>query len=541
MSVAEDRWPVAIVGFGPGGQALASLLGRCGHRVLVLERWTEPYNLPRMSTLDGEIARLLQHAADPGEALAQATPHTEVEMYGSDEARIATIDWSDTRGGHPSHLSVHQPDIESAMMTRIDTMPAVDVRWGTTVTGLEQDDDGVVVTATGPNGTASVVRADYVVGMDGASSFVRGAAGIGLDVIHRHEDRWVMTDFDIVDDLPDRLGARYIFNLDFDTPFFFGPNGANRCRADVRVAPGVSDADVLADVDGGYRFMRERLGVPGHLLRQTRRIVYRFRSQMAERFREGRVFIGGDAAHAMTPFLGQGACTAMRDSANLGWKLDLVLKGVADQSLLDTYEGERWEHDAQFVHGSFGMWGMASPSDRESAEARNEYMQQQDGELGMFIEPLANGILRTGTDGRPGRLAGELAPQGRVTWFGRTALLDDLVGYGFQLVIRDRSTAEEFDLSRVEARLGELGARVVVLGGEGDSFADVDGVYEAFFRDADAVAFIGRPDFYLFGVAGDVPDVRAMVDDLLGQLEPPGTPDPALPTSDEHVVGNERK
>jgi 3-(3-hydroxy-phenyl)propionate hydroxylase len=517
------RCDVAIVGFGPGGQALASLLGRGGHHVIVLERWFEPYNLPRMSTLDGEIARLMQHVADPTKALARATAHTQVEMYGSDETRVATIDWSDTRGGHPSHLSVHQPDIESAMIARISSMPTVEVRWGVQVVGVEQTDTGVDVTALDSEGIAGVVHADYVVGMDGASSFVRDAVGIELDVIHRHEDRWVMTDFDLVGEIPNGVGSRYIFNLDFETPYFYGPNGANRCRADVRIAPGVSDEEILADPDAGYRFMRDRLGAPVESLRQTRRIVYRFRSQMAERFREGRVFIGGDAAHAMTPFLGQGACTAMRDSANLGWKLDLVLSGKVDEALLDTYESERWEHDAQFVHGSFGMWAMATPADRASAQERDNFMREQDGQLGMFVEPLQNGILRIGADGEPGLLAGELAPQGRVEWAGRTALLDDLVGYGFQIVFRDRATADAWDASTVDVRLRELGIRVVVIGDHDGGFRDLDGTYAAFFTEARAVAFVGRPDFYLFGVAGDVDDVAALVADLLAQLLVPAT------------------
>src|SRR5262245_43728546 len=112
---------VAIVGFGPAGQVLASLLGRAGHRVVVFEKFATPYGLPRMSTLDGEVARLLQHTCDPLKALEGAIPQPTVELFGADGTLAATVDWSYQRAGYPSHLSLHQPNLESAMIERIAT------------------------------------------------------------------------------------------------------------------------------------------------------------------------------------------------------------------------------------------------------------------------------------------------------------------------------------------------------------------------------------------------------------------------------------
>lgn len=519
---------VAVVGFGPAGQALASILGRAGHRVIVVEKWEEPYNLPRMSTLDGEIARLMQHVAVPG-ALSRAVAQRSVDMIGANGEKVATIDWNDLRGGHPSHLSVHQPDIESAMMARIAELRSVRVRWGTEAVAIHDDGERVELT-TVCRGLTERIHAQYLVGMDGASSFVREALDIPLEVVHRHEDRWVMTDFDILGPLPNDLESRYIFDLSLESPYFYGLNGAGRCRVDARVDPWLSDEEVMGDSDGGLTFMQARLGVDPNLLKQSRRVLYRFRSQMAESFRVGRAFIGGDAAHAMTPFLGQGACTAMRDSVNLGWKLDLVLSGKASEVLLDTYESERWEHDAQFVHSSLGMWAFANQPDAESASDRDRFMREQDGSLGMFIEPLTDGVLhRKNSTASPAAWSGELAPQGRVTAHGRTSLLDDIVGFGFQLVFRDARAAQACDLAGVENELTELGGHLVILGDGPAHYGDVDGSYATFFESTNAAAFLARPDFYLFGVA----ETGAEVDDLVAELHTQLTnPTPSRPRSE---------
>lgn len=111
----------------------------------------------------------------------------------------------------------------------------------------------------------------------------------------------------------------------------------------------------LAGDEHGYVWLASNIGVSREKVRITRRVLYRFRSQIARSFRRGRVFLGGDAAHAMTPHMGQGACCAMRDSVNLAWKLDLVLSGRTQPELLETYEAERRGHSAFFVRGSLAI------------------------------------------------------------------------------------------------------------------------------------------------------------------------------------------
>ncbi|GAA4701001.1 bifunctional 3-(3-hydroxy-phenyl)propionate/3-hydroxycinnamic acid hydroxylase [Pseudonocardia yuanmonensis] len=508
----SDTVDVVIVGFGPAGEMLASLLGQRGHRIVVCEKFPEPYGLPRMSTLDGEVARLLQHAADPAEALAESLPMRTVEIWGSDGEQKGRFDWDYKRGGHWSHLTLHQPNIEAAMERRIATLPGVEVRWGTSVVGLRAEGDGYAVTTS----AGDTVTARYVVGMDGASGFVRDTVGIDVEVIHRHHDRWILTDYDVLQPLPHDLENRCYFDLDFDQPYFWGPNGAGRVRSDVRMLPG-EDEEVEAAEERGLEFLERRVGIPRAHVRQTRRKIYTFRSQIAGAMRRGNVFIGGDSAHAMTPYMAQGACTAMRDAANLAWKLDLVLRGLARDALLDTYEAERLSHARFFVEGSLAAYKMVNPATPEEAAARDGYLAATGGDVTPPIPPLRNGVQHRAADGEYGDQAGEVAIQGVVRIGEREGLLDDLVGYGFQL-ISTLPLAEILGAERL-ARLAQLGVQVLHLGDGG--VVDVEGTYRDYLAEHGATTLLSRPDVYLFGLAAGADDSLALVDDLLAQTPAP--------------------
>jgi 3-(3-hydroxy-phenyl)propionate hydroxylase len=504
---------VVVVGFGPGGEVISSLLGQNGHRVAVFEKYPQPYGLPRMSTLDGEIARVLQHTGDAEQALAESIPQPNYLFYGADGEVALEVDWRFDICGHPARLSLHQPHIEASMQDSIARCPSVDVHWGAKVTALQDLGDAVRVTAQTPDGE-KVVTAKYVVGMDGASSFVRRTLGIDLEVLHTHTDQWILTDFDIID--PAVQPPPTIINMRPSGPYFWGPNGARRCRTDVRIMPGESASELMDDAHG-YQWLEDNIGIDRSSVKITRRKLYRFLSQYATSFRRGRIFLGGDAAHSMTPYMAQGSCSAMRDSMNLGWKLDAVLQGRADEDLLDTYEEERLAAVIPVVQGSLKTWELLIELEPEAAAARDVLLRSGQAPP-PHVPPLVNGLLHRGRSEAVTAPVGHLSPQGRVRINDREGLLDDLTGFGFQLV-----SAQPLDDVLTDAcrtHLTHLGVKVVVLGDQPGQATDLDGTYERFFAEHRVTAYLSRPDFYIYGVAATAADVPDIIEELAFTLAP---------------------
>ena len=186
---------VAIIGYGPTGRTLAALLGQLGRRVVVLERYTGLYNLPRAACFDDEIMRTFQKLGLADEIGLCAEVQANYEWVNAASQTLVDFQYDNPgRGGWASLYMMFQPHIEAVLDRHDKSLPSVEIRQGVTVTEIEQTGDAVVLRGFGANGEPVSVRAHYAVGADGGNGFTRRVLGQNIDD-YGFQENWLLCDF----------------------------------------------------------------------------------------------------------------------------------------------------------------------------------------------------------------------------------------------------------------------------------------------------------------------------------------------------------
>lgn len=485
-----DGHDVAVVGAGPVGLVTAVLLGQAGHRVLVLDRWRQPYGLPRAVHYDDETARVLQ-ATGVLPALLPRTEPVGVYEWRSAGGQVLLAFDRGRRGpsGWPEGTMFSQPDLEQVLLDRIAELPLVELRRGAEVVGLDAGGAGARLRLA----SGEVLRAGWVVGADGAGSTVRSLLGLQVEDAGSSDDQWLIADL-----LTDWTCEPANWQLcDPARPTTLVSSGPGRRRWEFLQLPGEDLTDRAWELLGPW-------GLTPDTAELERSAVYRFSARWAQEWQAGRVLLAGDAAHEMPPFVGQGLCAGLRDAAALAWRLDLVLRGLAGPVLMDSYGPERLAHVRALIDFAVELGKVICVTDPTEAAARDDAMTaggpQPPGSSVLDI-PLGPGLWRAGD-----ALAGHLGPQGVLAVDGRTGLADDLLGRGWVLLSTAGAPAPP-------PGLAGLGGAVLHLTPE----VDVEGTYIAWLGAAGCEAVLLRPDGYVFG-SGQHGDLPAVVDDLLARL-----------------------
>ncbi|MBA2399260.1 MAG: FAD-dependent monooxygenase [Bradyrhizobium sp.] len=346
----ESRAQIVIVGGGPVGLGLAIELGQRGIRCVLVERYTSPQPIPKGQNL---TQRTLEHFYFWGAEQELRAARTIPRDYGiGGMTSYGTLlsgyryDWLQRELVRPYYFTdnerLPQYATEAVLRHRLSQLQDVETVYGWSASGIEQDADGVQVTIADRNsGRQRALRADYVVGCDGSRSLVRDAAGI-TQTLTDHDRLMVLLVFRStgLHGLLERFPNKSFYNVlhpdlegywqffgrvDLGTTWFFHapvPLGTNRDNFDFR-------SYLYSAVGEEFDVEFEHIG------------FWDLRVAIADRYRMGRVFIAGDAAHGHPPYGGYGINTGLEDAANLGWKLAAALQGWAGPHLLDSYDDER--------------------------------------------------------------------------------------------------------------------------------------------------------------------------------------------------------
>jgi 3-(3-hydroxy-phenyl)propionate hydroxylase len=499
---AGARHKVAVVGAGPIGLAAAIDLGQRGIEVVVLDEDDTVSVGSRAICWAKRVLEIFDrlHVAAP--LMAKGITWSRGKVFHRDRLVYGFDLLPEPGYKYPAFINLQQYHVEAALVARCGEVPNVELRWRNRVSGIAQANDDVELEVETPDGTYSL-RADYVIAADGAKSTLRHLLGLESEG-RTFEDRFLIADVKMKADFPTE---RWFW---FEPPFHSGPSALlhrqadDIWRIDLQLGPEV-DPEEERKPERVIPRLKAMLG-PDRPFELEWVSVYRFQCRMLQRFRHGRVFFAGDAAHQVSPFGARGGNGGIQDVDNLMWKLALVIEGSAPAALLDSYDAERVPAQRENVAISTGTINFMSAKGPAETAFRDAVLELA--EHAPFARAFVNSgrlstpaILRDSPLNTPDRdgfaggpMPGAPAPDAPLRVEGRDCWLLESLRDGFTLLVFDDPTSKAA-LAALPKGLPRV--RLIEIAGERGADADLIDDQGFAFRRYDArpgTAYFLRPD-----------------------------------------------
>jgi 2-polyprenyl-6-methoxyphenol hydroxylase-like FAD-dependent oxidoreductase len=489
-----EKFDIAICGYGPVGSTFAGLMGKLGHKVLVIERNVGPSPTARAINTDGEQLRTFDRLGIAEKVVENSTEVHCVHFGDANLNPIQTIEQpvGVSAMGWPNQVLFYQPELEGFIRASVESENNIIIKEGTELLSFDNTAEGVTLNCKNSDGDISFFS-KYLIGCDGASSFVRRELNVDLEDFEYNQE-WLVCDAHLTKkiNIPEKEAMQV---CDPKRPGTYVPGRRGHLRFEFKKMPG-EDTEELEKEENVWKLLKPWINENNAKLERAQ--VYSFHACIAETWRKGNILIAGDAAHQMPPFMGAGMGTGIRDVTNISWKLNLLLKNKAKEGILDTYQKERHSH-AKWTIAQTVTIGQVIEGFCAAAEGKD--YKPKGPSYDVNFPHIPSGIYSDPAD----MITGVPIPQPILIKNDKKEMLDRVIDETFAVLTKESN----LDLTeKAKSIIDLLSIKLVTIEPTEDSEERLKTVFEKY------KAVLVRPDKYTYGGVEDISSLSEMIESL---------------------------